>query len=135
MKPGLHRLRGSRPAVVALLVTLLVVLAPVCRALCVESTGEAVPAAAADMAVADCHGMTIAGEADDPDASSSCCTDEDRQTSQDRHQPVPSALAVSPAPPALDLSDRVAVALRHRLDPGRRAQGPPLRFLTLRFIE
>jgi|AntRauTorcE11897_2_1112592.scaffolds.fasta_scaffold30499_1 hypothetical protein len=135
MKPGLHRARGSRRATVAALVTLLVILAPVCRALCVEPNSGAAPAASTGMAAADCHGMAISAEADDPDASSSCCVDEDRQTTQDRHQPAPSALVAILAPPVPDPSDRIAVAFRHRLDPGLHAQGPPLRFLTLRFIE
>lgn len=135
MRIGLHRMRGSRHALVSALVTLLVILAPVCRAICVDQPPAPAPAATAGMAVADCHGMSIPVEAEDPEASSACCADEDRQTTQDRQDPVPSAFLAMIAPPAPDPSNRVAVAFRHRLDPGHRAQGPPLRLLTLRFIE
>jgi hypothetical protein len=143
--PPLAALRRRR-ALVAAFAVLLVVVAPVCRALCGPADGtvlQALPPAAAEpcpghaaMASVDAHdgGATHGNESGSGAHGSECCGEHEaasKGSERPQSDSAPLALAAVPAPPALPV----------RLGPARppteltRAQGPPLLQRTLRFRE
>lgn len=107
-------------------------ISPLCEALCQHETDTLLHDTPAPMVAeaTDCHGEA----AEQPDAGSRCC---------DGHVPTHSGSdRVDPPPPMVTafhqaLLPQTAPPVRApaRADPAAHGQGPPLRLLTLRFIE
>lgn len=107
------------------------VLAPICQAQCVYAsdaeTQSVSPAAVAN----DCHSSPKV----EPSSTTAECDwpHEPTHAGGDRIDAPPAMVATLWLPPILPLTPAVRVAARQ--DPALHDQGPPLRLLTLRFIE
>jgi hypothetical protein len=114
----------------AVVAALCLLLAPVCQALCLEPPVDVVHAAAS---ATDCHGAAPS-PAVDAGADDGCCdAHAPSHAGTDRLEAPPPALASLRLPA---LPEAVpAVRAPARRDPAAQGQGPPLRLLTLRFIE
>ncbi|HSG90386.1 MAG TPA: hypothetical protein VLA56_14320 [Pseudomonadales bacterium] len=151
MKPSLTRFRSrqGRHLFVGALTVLLALTAPVCQALCVThgDAGERqAPLAAAAgvvetaaVAHADCHGQVDAVASADASAATgagdSCCPDHDAASAGERVDVQPALVLAGLWPSAAALPARLPGRFAARLLREVRPSGPPLRLLTLRFLE
>lgn len=139
--PALQGARRHPSAIVIAMFWLL--LAPVCEAICFHDAGAVGGASSTQpmLAVADCHGQRLVDPAS-PEAEAQAETRAEAECCGSQVLTNPGADRIDPPPPAVtefrpQLVDQAvpAVRLSARNDPAAHSQGPPLRLLTLRFIE
>lgn len=107
------------------------VIAPICQAQCLQAPDATSAEVVAAVVAEDCHGI---GQRDVPKTTDDCDWPHDpTHSGSDRvDTPAPMVAALwSSLVPVLTPAVRVAA----RQDPSFHGQGPPLRLLTLRFIE